>query len=666
MSQLGTLRSTSVESPLRPTGWARACADTTNMIRDLSEQRILHVELTSRETSVEEVRGDDLLSFLGGRGIAAKLLYERLAPGTDPLSSGNVLIFSTGSLTGTSAPSSGRSCVTCKGPATNLYLKVSAGGHLGAELKYAGYDYVAISGMAEHPVYLWIDDGEVAIRDARHLWGLGTRETDHLIKEELGDQEIQTGLIGPAGENGVLFASITFSVFSSASRGGVGAVMGSKNLKAIAVRGRGGLRSCEGDEFFDLAACMRRELGQDTTSERLYRWGTAGDVAPANEMDELASYNFGRIGIEGAERIGGQYLEEQGYLIGRLSCFSCSTACHRYVRTKEHRYGLVQDAGPEYESVCALGAQCGTVDTEGVIKANQLCNDYGLDTISTGHVISWAMECQERGLLEEKLADGLDLRFGNVESELELIRRIALRQKGLGDLLANGSRQAAHAVGVDSWKWAVQAKGLEQSAIDTRMAKGYALAFAVNPRGPDHLMTECLAEFGATDEARALVREITGDEKWADATLVDKRAEIVRWHEDCYAASDALGFCAFSTTAAYGVHPKTMAQLLGHAFGLRFSEDELMTAGRRIVTLERCFNVREGARREHDKLPWRMMNEPVPSGRLQGLVTDHATLDGMLDEYYELHGWDVDTGIPKAETLEVLSLLALCRECVAG
>ncbi len=629
------------------------------MIRDLGEQRVLNVELTSRETKVERVEPGDLLTFLGGRGIAAKLLYERLAPGIDPLGAENVLVLSTGSLTGTSAPSAGRSCVTCKGPATGLYLKVSAGGHLGAELKYAGYDYLAIRGQAVHPVYLWIDDGEVAIRDARHLWGCGTREADRLIKQELGDEEIQTAVIGPAGENRVLFASIIFSLFNSASRGGVGAVMGSKNLKAVAVRGSGGLRVAQGQEFATLAARTRSELAEDTTSERLFNWGTAGDVAPANEAGELASYNFSRVGIDGAEKIGGQYLEQQGYLVGRESCFSCSIACHRYVRTKEHRYGLVQDAGPEYESVCALGAQCGTVDIEGVIKANQLCNDYGLDTISTGHVISWAMECTDRGLLKEEWSDGLDLQFGNVESELDLIRRIALREQGLGDLLANGVRRAAQRVEGDSWKWAVQAKGLEQSAVDTRMAKGYALAFAVNPRGPDHLMTECLAEFGGTPEARALIREITGDDRYADSTLVDKRAEIVRWHEDCYAASDALGFCAFSTTAAYGVNPKNMARLFGLALGMEFSEEELMTAGRRIVTLERCFNVREGARREHDKLPWRMMNEPVRSGRLGGLVTDEATLAGMLDQYYGLHGWNLLTGVPEERTLELLGIGAL-------
>jgi aldehyde:ferredoxin oxidoreductase len=629
------------------------------MIRDLAEQRVLEVELTSLETKVERVQPGDLLTLLGGRGIAAKLLYERLAPGIDPLGAQNVLVLSTGSLTGTSAPSAGRSCVTCKGPATGLYLKVSAGGHLGAELKYAGYDYLVITGQAEHPVYLWINDGEVAIRDAGHLWGCGTREADQLIKQELGDDEIQTAVIGPGGENRVLFASIIFSLFNSASRGGVGAVMGSKNLKAIAVRGRGGLRVAQGEEFAALAGRTRRKLAEDTTSERLFKWGTAGDVAPANEADELASYNFSRVGIAGAEKIGGQYLEQQGYLVGREACFSCSIACHRYVRTKEHRYGLVQDAGPEYESVCALGAQCGTVDTEGVIKANQLCNDYGLDTISTGHVISWAMECRDRGLLKEEWSDGLDLQFGDVESELQLITQIALREQGWGDLLADGVHRAAQRVGGDSWKWAIQAKGLEQSAVDTRMAKGYALAFAVNPRGPDHLMTECLAEFGGTPEARALIREITGDDRYADSTLVDKRAEIVRWHEDCYAASDALGFCAFSTTAAYGVNPKNMARLFGLALGIEFSEQELMMAGRRIVTLERCFNVREGARREHDKLPWRMMNEPVRSGRLRGHVTGEGTLAGMLDQYYGLHGWNLLTGIPERRTLELLGIEAL-------
>jgi aldehyde:ferredoxin oxidoreductase len=274
------------------------------------------------------------------------------------------------------------------------------------------------------------------------------------------------------------------------------------------------------------------------------------------------------------------------------------------------------------------------------------------------------MECYEKGVIKREWADGLDLHFGNVDSQLELIRRIALREGLLGDLLANGTKQAAEEVGGDSWKWAIQSKGLEMSAADTRMAKSYALAFAVNPRGPDHLMTECLAEFGFTDEARALIKEITGDEKYAVATMLEKRSDIVRWHEDCYAASDALGFCAFTTTSAYAVNPENMAQLFGQALGVPFTAEELMEAGRRIVTLERCFNAREGARREDDTLPWRMMNEPVPEGANKGLVTDQATLDRLLDEYYEMHGWDPKTGIPKRDTLLNLGLGAFCEDMV--
>ena len=632
------------------------------MVRDIGSQRILNVDLSGRRTWVEELRREDLLRFLGGRGVNARLLYERVAPGIDPLGPENVLIFGTGTLTGTTAPSSGRSSVTSKSPATGLYVKVSAGGHLGAALKYAGHDYIVIQGASQDPVYLWVKDGMVELRDARHLWGLGTREADRLIKQELGDDEIETGLIGPAGENKVLFACIMFSLFNSASRGGVGAVMGSKNLKAIAARGTGALKVADGQEFFNLAARMRHELAQDSGTQLSHRWGTAGSIPGLVELGMLASNNFSRVGIDGAEKLSGQYLEDEGYLTGRESCFSCSTACHRYVRTKDHRYGEVQDSGPELETAESLGSECGIVDTEAIIKGNQLCNDFGLDTISAGHVISWAMECHEKGLIKGKRADDLDLRFGNAETMLELLRRVAFREGLLGDLLANGTKHASEEVGGDSWQWAIQARGLEQSAIDTRMAKGYALAFAVNPRGPDHLMTETIAEFGFTEEARALIAKITGDDKYADATLLEKRADIVRWHEDCYAACDALGFCAFTSTDSYAVNPQNMSQLVAHGLGIPFSEEELMQAGRRIVTLERCFNIREGARRENDVLPWRMMNEPVTSGPQKGFITDKQTLDLLLDQYYTMHGWDVRTGIPKRDTLRSLGLLDLCSE----
>jgi aldehyde:ferredoxin oxidoreductase len=383
------------------------------MGRPIAQQRILNVDLTNRKTWAEPVQQADLLRLLGGRGIAARLLYERTRRGVDPLGPDNVMIFASGTLTGTNAPSSGRSSVTCKSPATGLYLKVSVGGHVSAELRYAGWDYVVLSGAASSPVYLWIDDDKVEIRDARHLWGKGTRETDDLLKAELGDEAIRTAVIGPAGENRVLFSCIMYTRYNSASRGGVGAVMGSKNLKAIAVRGRGGLTCANGKEFYRLGSQMRRALAADSGSESLYNWGTSGSIPGLNEMGMLAAYNFSRVTIDGAERLSGQHLLDRGYLIGRESCFGCSTACHRYVRTLSGEWGRVQDAGPELETVLSLGAECGITDTEALLVGNRLCNDLGMDTISAGHVISWAMETYERGILNQGTTDGLDLRFGN-------------------------------------------------------------------------------------------------------------------------------------------------------------------------------------------------------------------------------------------------------------
>jgi len=630
------------------------------MIRDIGKQRILHVNLSDGKTSVEDVPLEDLKKYLGGRGLAAKWLYERVPAGADPLGPENILIFSTGTLTGTSAPSSGRSSVTTKSPATGLYLKVSVGGHLGAAIKYAGFDYVMIHGVAPKPVYLWIDDGTAELRDASHLWGKGTREADDLIKDDLGDPTIQTGIIGPAGENKVKFACFMVSRYNSASRGGVGAVFGSKNLKAIACRGTGGLRPAKGKEYFTLARKVRGALASDAGSGSLYNWGTAGSIPGLNEMGMLASRNFSDVTIEHGERLSGQYLLSEGYLIGRESCFACSTACHRFVKSSSRRWGDVMDSGPELETVMSLGAECGVTDIEAVLKANQMCNDLGMDTISTGHVISWAMETYEKGLISPAQADGLDVRFGNAEALLTLIQRIAHRQGVLGDILAEGIRSASEEIGGDSYKWAIQAKGLEQSAVDTRAAKSYALAFAVNPRGPDHLMTETYAEFGFTQESRDVIRKVTGDEKYADPRLLEKRAEIVLWHEQCYGASEALGFCVFTSTAAFAVNPENMAELFSLAVGIPYTEADLMLAARRMVTIEKCFNVREGARRKDDRLPWRMMNEPVPDGPNKGMVTDPAMLENLLDQYYTAHGWDLETSIPRQATLKFLGLEETC------
>ena len=623
---------------------------------------ILHVDLSRRTSWVEPIPRDRITLFLGGRGLNATLLWDLLKPGADPLGPDNPLIFGTGLLTGTEAPSSGRTTVTCRSPATGFYLKTNGGGHWGLELKYSGFGHVVIHGQADRPVYLFIHDGQAEIRDAEPLWGKDTRETDRAIKADLGDEDVQVACIGPAGERLVKFAAIMFSVFNAAGRGGAGAVMGSKKLKAIAVKGTGYVRPVQPENFHAVANRCRESLMAESGFQGLGQFGTSGSVAAVNELNVLASYNFRQGHIDDVHTLTGQHLTEAGYLKRRVACGSCIIACHRYSGVKSGPFSGAESGGPEYESFAALGAGCGLLDTDAVIRANELCNILGLDTISCGGVIQWTMECWEKGLLGLKDLDGLEVRWGNGAAVVEMVRRIAYRE-GFGDVLAEGVRTAAKKVGGDSWKWAVEAKGLEQSRVDTRSAKAYALAFAVNPRGPDHLATETFAEFGASPEARALMTRLTGgDPKCQSPLSTGKRGQIVRWHEDCYAATDALGFCAFTSTALFGITPELMAMAFSAATGLATTEDELMLAGRRTVTLEKCVNVREGATREHDVLPWRMMHEASPDWPEAEVRNSPEELAAMLDDYYALHDWDPKTSWPRRKTLEGLGLRAVADE----
>lgn len=620
--------------------------------------KILHIDLKKKKIWTKELDSKLGEMFLGARGINAKLLWDLIKePAIDPLGPKNVLVFGAGALTGTTAPSSGRTTVTCKSPLTNLYLKSNMGGHWGAELKFAGYDHVVFHDIAESPVYVCIQDEAVEIRSASHLWELDVRETTRAIQEELKDKEVKVACIGPAGENLVKFASIMSSVYNAAARGGAGAVMGSKKVKAIAVKGTKNVKLCKPKEFRELTLKIRKNLAADNGSISLYNYGTSGSMEFVNNLHAFPNRNFVFGHIENIRPLTGQNLVEQGYLRRRIGCFSCTTSCHRYVEVKDGTYAGTYTGGPEYETLCALGGQTLVVNTEAVIKANELCNIYGLDTISTGVIIAWAMESFERGVLTKEDTDGIELKFGNAEALIKTIELIALRKGKLGNLLAEGAKRAAQKIGKDSIKWAmVNSKGLEQSSVETRSAKAYALAFAVNPRGPDHLHTETFAEFGSSPEAVELIEKLTGDKKWATPYRTEYRPEIVRWHEDCYAVTDSLGFCAFATTAAYAVNPENMAKMFYLATGIPTDEKTIMTAGRRIVTLEKCFNVREGADRKLDDLPWRLMNEPAASGPAKGMMNSRQELDSMLDKYYELHEWDVKTSWPYKETLEKLDL----------
>ncbi len=616
---------------------------------------ILHVDLTKQTWWREPVRKEELLHYLGGRGISARILWNHVRPGVDPLGPENLLIFAAGLLSGTAAPSSGRTTVTCLSPATGLYMKTNAGGYWGGELKYAGYGHLVVHGRSEKPVFLWIDDDRVEFRDATALWGLDVRAADGAIKHQLEDQDIQICAIGQAGENLVNFAAVMFSVYNAAGRCGAGAVMGSKNLKAVAVRGSGAIVPAKPDRFHQLVLESREKLLAESGIEGMYLYGTAGSLNWVNEMGVFAAYNFQRSRLDDVYSLTGQCLAEEGFLKRRVACFSCIIGCHRYATVEQGEYAGTYSGGPELETMGAFGTGCGILKTEAVMKANELCNIYGLDTISTGAVIQWAMECAEKGALGPEDLDGEPLQWGDAAAVNKMIKKIALRE-GFGAVLADGVKKAAQHVGADSWKWAVEAKGLEQSRVDTRSAKSYALAFAVNPRGADHLHTETFAEFGLSPESRDLIKQITGDEKYASPYLTEKRAEIVRWHEDCYAATDCLGFCAFSSTALYGITPQAMAALFSAFTGFDLTEAELMEAGKRVVTLERCFNVRLGATRKEDLLPWRLMNEETPDRPGEKAINTMEELDGMLDRYYELHGWNVESARPTRESLARLGM----------
>lgn len=621
--------------------------------------KLLNVDLSKGKMWVEDLPEDLVDAYLGGRGINAKLLWDYVKPDTNPLGPSNVIIFGAGVLSGTSAPSCGRTTITTKSPETNIFLKTSGGGYFAHEMKFAGYDHILIQGSSENPVYLWIEDDSAEIRDASEVWNKDVRETNRILEEKLGE-DIHTACIGQGGENLVKFASVMVDVYSAAARGGAGAVMGSKKLKAIAIRGTGSVKVKEPKEFGRLVKDVREALFRDTSAQSLFTFGTSGSVAAINETYAFPTYNYKKGHIENVYNLSGQCLVNEGYLKRRRGCGSCSISSHRYTTIDSGKYAGTCTGGPEYETLCALGGGTGATDTASVIKANELCNRYGIDTISTGSVIGWAMECYERGVLTKEDVD-FELNWGDGDAVVEMVRKIAFRD-GIGDILAEGVKRAAEKFGKDSWKWAIQAKGLEQSRVETRASKGYALAFAVNPRGPDHLHTEPIAEFGLSPEAKALVEKITGDEKYANPYLTEKRAEIVVWHEDCYAVTEILGFCAFATTWAYAVNPENMAKMYSLATGRELSESELMNYGRKTLTLEKCFNVRAGLTRKDDVLPWRLMNEPAPEGPPKGMMNSKEELSGMLDEYYTLHGWDLKTGWPTRETLESLGMTDIAKE----
>jgi aldehyde:ferredoxin oxidoreductase len=606
--------------------------------------KILHIDLSTYEIWEEQFPLELGKKFLGSRGINAKILWDLIKePGIDPLSPMNPLIFGTGPLTGTSAPSSGRTTITCKGPLTHRYLKTNMGGSWGAELKFAGYDHLIIHGASEKPVYILIKDDEVDIKDASHLWGLDVRQTTERLKKEHNDLDLKVATIGPAGEHLVLYASIMNSIYNAAGRGGAGAVMGSKKLKAIAVRGTGEVAVKDPKKFSEVALRVRRAFYFDPFGLKYYLWGTGGFVAEDRE-------------VRGSALIEPVYMLRGGKFKRRHACFSCSMACHRYIELDRGPYAGTFTCGPEVETVGSLGRDCGNVDFETLVKANDLANILGLDTISVGKVIAWAMESYERGLLGD-YAEDLNLEFGNDKALIELLPMIAYRKGKLGNLLADGTKRAADKIGKDSSKWAIQQKGLEDHGGTILQSRGsYVLGCAVNPRGPDHLSSQPLPSFGGQVHHREKMEEITGD-RWPGPMLEKNVPLVTRWHEDMCTSLECLGFCIFIGISALAASFENMAQMFSFATGIDLSKDELRYAARRVFNIEKAFNVQEGFERIEDYPPWRYTTKDINDpDALNGYEESKAYWDRILDAYYSLHEWDLKTGWPYKETLVKLNL----------
>ncbi|MFQ6058959.1 MAG: aldehyde ferredoxin oxidoreductase family protein [Anaerolineae bacterium] len=605
--------------------------------------RLLRLDLTTGQWEDEPITEDQVRNWLLGSGLAAKLFYDEMDPQLDPLDPANPLLIFNGLLTGTAAPTGCRTSFCGRSPLTGIWNEANVGGFWGAELRFAGYDGLIITGQAQEPVYLWLDGraGVVEIRPAAALWGLDCYETVERIQAET-EARAQAACIGPAGENLVRLASVMIGGRHgrAAGRGGMGALMGAKNLKAIAVRGtsRPEYRDREG-----LLAYVREiNAWIKDNSLSMSRFGTAGGMAAAEVYGDLPVQNW-RLGSwpEGAEAISGQRIAETIFA-RHWHCFACPIGCGKEVRIEEGPYAGLEGHGPEYETLAGFGAMCLNDDLEAIAQANDLCNRYGLDTISTSAVIAFAIEARERGLLSAKEADGLDLAWGNAEAIIQAVGKIA-RREGLGDLLADGVRAAAARLGDQAADLAIHVKGLEVPYHDPRAFTSMAVNYATANRGACHL--EALSYWPGYG---ILFPELGYAEPVAPHT--QGKARMARDFQDYLSVFNPLGLCKF--IAKGGVEPSTVARLVNLALGWDWTAGDVIRMGEKLFNLKRLIVLRYGLGRQDDTLPSRLLT-PRPSGAAAGVVPD---LDSMLAEYYRLRGWD-EKGAPTREKLRELGLM---------
>jgi aldehyde:ferredoxin oxidoreductase len=612
--------------------------------------RMLRVNLSTHEITLDEPGEEFFRTYLGGWGVIGHYLLKELVPGVDPLGPDNLLIFAPGVVTGAPVGGSGRHAVGAKSPLTGGFAASEAGGFWGAELKRAGWDGIVISGQAGEPVYLWIKDDQVEIRNASHLWGKRTADVEAILRKELGDKRVRVAQCGLAGERKVRFASVMHDVNRAAGRTGLGAVMGAKGLKAVAVRGSGQVEVADRGKVQTVARWLRDHFMESGYLRGIHNNGTAGQLISLDATGGLPTHNFQQGSFEGAETITGETITDT-ILVERDTCFACPIYCKRCVQAAQPYQIDPVYGGPEYETVAALGSCCGVDDLEAIAYGNQQCNAYGLDTISTGVVIAWAMECFERGLLTPVDTGGLDLRFGDVEAMLGLIEQIAHRQ-GFGNLLAEGCLRAAQEIGRGTERYAMHVKGQEIPMHEPRIKFGLDIGYATSPTGADHMHnihdTALAREGSPIEKMRSLgiLQPVAAD------YLGPEKVRLFKYRQAWRMLGNCLTLCMMMRDIFSADH---ICDLVQGVTGWNSSMFELMKVSERGLTLAQAFNHREGFGPQDDVAHWRF-STPFEDGPAVGVHVPHEEIQRAIRLYYEMNGWDSDTGAPTAGKLHELGL----------
>jgi len=614
--------------------------------------KILRVNLTDNNIATEEPDEKFYRRYFGGTCFSGYYLLKELKPGIDPLGPDNKLIFSAGVLTGIPCTGSGRTGVGSKSPLTGGFGDSQAGGFWPAELKRAGWDAIIIEGKSAVPVYLWINDDQVEIRDAAHLWGRDTNEVQKQIQKELGDRRVRVAQIGPAGERMVRYACIFNDLNHTYGRGGHGAVMGSKMLRAIAIRGHNAVPLAHPAKVREVARWCAEFL--KTSPQPRTEHGTAGGASMLSMIGQLPTRNFQEGQFEGAADIDGMKMTET-ILTGRGSCYACPIKCKREVKVGPPYNVDPVYGGPEYETVAALGSLCGINDLKAIAKANQTCHVYGMDTISTGNCIAFAMECFERGILTTKDTGGIELKFGNAEAMMKVVEMIGERE-GLGDILAEGVKRAAEKIGRGAGEYAVHAKGQEVPLHDPRGKIGTGLGYATSPTGADHIHNLLDFVFAAEGPAIDSIRPLGIQDALSPLELSPAKVRMLQYVVNLAHFKNCAVMCIFPP-----LNHDHMVQLVQGATGWNTSVWETMKVGERALVMGRAFNAREGFTAKDDALPDRFY-EPYPAGPLQGVAISREVMQQGLQTYYKMSGWDPEGAVPTAEKLHELDLSWVVEE----